>query len=81
VIAGDARRGTRAAQTPGERMSMFDELKDKAADAIKDNPDKLEQVSDSLLDKAADLADGATGGKFHDKIEGLVEKADGAIGE
>jgi plasmid stabilization system protein ParE len=62
-------------------MSMFDELKDKAADALKDNPDKVEQVSDGLLEKAAGLADGATGGKFHDQIEGLAEKADGAIGE
>ncbi|MFN0281623.1 MAG: antitoxin [Kineosporiaceae bacterium] len=61
-------------------MSMFDELKDKAADFVKDNPDKVEGVSDSLLEKAAGLADNATGGKFSSQIDGAVEKADDAIG-
>jgi MT0933-like antitoxin protein len=61
-------------------MSMFDELKNKAADFVKDNPDKVEGVSDSLLDKAADLADSATGGKFTEHIETAQEKADDAIG-
>jgi len=62
-------------------MSMFDELKDKAADLVKDNPDKVESVSDTVLEKVADFADDKTGGKFHDQIESLVEKADDAIGE
>ncbi len=61
-------------------MSMFDELKDKAADFIKDNPDKVEGVSDNLLDKVAEIADEKTGGKFHDQIEGFEKKADDAIG-
>jgi len=62
-------------------MSMFDELKNKAADFVKDNPDKVEGVSDSVLDKVADLVDDKTGGKYHDQIEGFQAKADGAIGE
>lgn len=61
-------------------MSMFDELKDKAAEFVKDNPDKVEGISDSLLEKAADAVDGATGGKFTDQIEGAQAKADDAIG-
>jgi hypothetical protein len=61
-------------------MSMFDELKNKATEFVKDNPDKVEGVSDSVLEKAADLADDATGHKFTSQIEGAAEKADDAIG-
>lgn len=61
-------------------MSMFDELKNKATEFVKDNPDKVEGVSDSLLEKAADVADDVTGGKFTGQIDGAVEKADDAIG-
>jgi hypothetical protein len=59
---------------------MFDELKNKAADLIKDNPDKIEGVSDNILEKAADLADEKTGGKFSSQIDGFEQKADDAIG-
>lgn len=62
-------------------MSMFDELKDKAADFVKDNPDKVEGISDRILEKAADAAEAATGGKFDSVIEGIQGKADDAIGE
>ncbi|MBI4942438.1 MAG: antitoxin [Actinobacteria bacterium] len=61
-------------------MSMFDELKNKATDFIKDNPDKIEGVSDNILEKAADLADEKTGGKFSSQIDGFEQKADDAIG-
>ncbi|WP_088289486.1 antitoxin [Kineosporia sp. A_224] len=61
-------------------MSMFDELKNKATDFIKDNPDKIEGVSDNILEKAADLADEKTGGKFSSQIDGFAQKADDAIG-
>jgi MT0933-like antitoxin protein len=62
-------------------MSMFDELKNKATEFVKDNPDKVEGVSDTILEKAADLADAKTGGKFSSQIDGLEQKADDAIGQ
>ncbi len=62
-------------------MSMFDDLKNKAEEFVKDNPDKVESVSDSVLDKVADLADDKTGGRYHDQVEGAQAKADDAIGE
>jgi hypothetical protein len=62
-------------------MSMMDDFKDKAADLVKEHADKVESVSDQLLDKAADAADGATGGKFSAVIDAAQEKADDAVGE
>lgn len=48
-----------------------EELKDKAADLASSQGDKI----DAGLDKAADLANKATGGKFEDKIDAAAEKA------
>ncbi len=61
-------------------MSMFDNLKDKAQEFIAQNPDKVEEISDQGLEKAADVADGATGGKFTEQIDSAKQSADDAIG-
>ncbi|WP_462288395.1 antitoxin [Nostocoides sp.] len=60
---------------------MFDDIKGKAQDAMADHPDKVEGFSDQGIQKAGDLADGASGGKFGDQIDGAEQKADEAIGE
>lgn len=46
-------------------MSQFDNLRDKAEDFAKDNPDKVQQASDQVGDKIDD----ATGGKFADQVD------------
>ncbi len=51
---------------------------DKASDFL--NSDKGEQVSDGVLDKAADKADDATGGGHQDQIDKAQQAADGKIG-
>lgn len=62
-------------------MSMFDDIKGKAADALADNPDKVEELSDQGIQKAGDLAHGASGGKFGEQIDSAEQKADDAIGQ
>lgn len=62
-------------------MGMFDEMKNKAADLAKEHGDKLEGVTDSALDKAAEIADEKTGGKFGDQIQQGRDMIDGHIGE
>lgn len=47
------------------------ELKDKAADLAKGHGDQIDQG----IDKAADLADKATKGKYSDKIDSAADKA------
>ena len=49
-------------------------LKDKAVDFAKEHDDQVDQG----IDKAADLADDATKGKYSDKIDDAAEKAKGA---
>lgn len=51
------------------------ELKDKAADLAASQNDKIDQG----IDKAADLANKATGGKFDDKIDSVADKAQEGI--
>ncbi len=46
-------------------------LKDKAVDLAKQHDDKL----DKGIDKASDLADKATKGKYTEKIDNAAEKA------
>lgn len=46
-------------------------LKDKAVDLAKEHDDKLDQG----IDKAADLADKATKGKYTDQIDDAAQKA------
>ncbi len=62
-------------------MGLFDSAKEKAEQLIKDNPDKVEELSDQAIDKAGDALDSATGGKFSDQIHAGQAKADEVIGE
>jgi antitoxin protein of toxin-antitoxin system len=56
-------------------MSMFDNLKDKAAEAL-----KSESTTDSALDKAAELINDKTGGQYADKVEQAKAAADDKLG-
>ena len=65
----------------------FDKFLDKAKNLANDpkvkdklNSDKAEKVTDSVLDKAAGVADSLTGGKHSDKIKKARDAADDAIG-
>lgn len=60
-------------------MGAFDEIKKKAED-LAGGADKLEEVSDKVLDTAAEQADKATGGKHTDKIQSARDAADRMIG-
>ena len=53
----------------------FDSLKQKAADLAKD-----EETTDSALDKAAEAASKATGGKFDEQIQQGRDMADKKLG-
>ena len=46
-------------------MGMFDNLKDKATEAVDEHGDKIGEG----LDKAGEFADEKTGGKYGDKID------------
>jgi hypothetical protein len=65
----------------------FDDLARKAKDAFQNEKvqqalrsEKAEQVSDSVLEKAAGMADRATGGKYEQQIAGARNVADTKIG-
>lgn len=63
-------------------MGFLDDMKDtagKAADAVNDLADQHGDEAKQALDKAADVADDKTGGKYTDKIETGVDKAAEAI--
>ncbi len=62
-------------------MGAFDNLRAKAEKVIADNPDKVEQVSDAVIDRAGDAADKATGGKYTDQIDAAKKAADDRIGQ
>ncbi|MCP3939515.1 MAG: antitoxin [Actinomycetia bacterium] len=54
-------------------MGLFDKAKDLAGE----NADKV----DDALDKAGEMADDKTGGKYTDEIETAVEKAKDVLGD
>ncbi|MDO4613092.1 MAG: antitoxin [Actinomycetaceae bacterium] len=54
---------------------MLEELKNKAKEALSN-----EETTDTVLDKAADAAKQATGGKYDDKIDQAREQADSRLG-
>lgn len=65
----------------------FDKFLDKAKNLANDpkvkdklNSEKAEKVTDSILDKAAGVAESLTGGKHSDKIKKARDAADNAIG-
>ena len=62
-------------------MGLFDSAKKKAEQLMRDNPDKVEELSDQAIDKAGDAVDSATDGKFSDQVDAAQQKADEAIGE
>ncbi len=55
----------------GQVVGIFDKFKKKAADVAEEHGDKIE----AGIDKAAEVADDKTGGKYTDKIESGSEKA------
>jgi hypothetical protein len=55
----------------------MDDALDKAKDLAGDNADKLE----GAVDKAADLADEKTGGKFSDQIDSGADAAKEQLGK
>lgn len=62
-------------------MGVFDNIKNKATDLARDNADKVEQATDVALDKAADIANEKTGGKYADQVQKGRDVADGQIGQ
>ena len=65
----------------------FDKFLNKAKNLANDpkvkdklNSDKGEKITDSVLDKAAGVADSLTGGKHSDKIKKARDAADNAVG-
>lgn len=50
-------------------MPSFDELKNKAEELVSEHADTI----DTAIDKAAELADKATDGKYADKIDGAAD--------
>ena len=62
-------------------MNVFDSAKDKLNQVMGENADKVEQVSDTALDKAAEVAGDKTGGQYAEQINQAREAADGQIGE
>lgn len=61
-------------------MGFLDDAKKKAEELAEQHPDQLEKLSDGAIGKAGGLVDGATGGKYGDKIDAAEKKADGAVG-
>ena len=56
----------------------LDDIINKAKDML--GTEQGEQISDTVLDKASDLANQVTGGKFEGQIDGVRDTVDGAIG-
>ena len=68
-------------------MSAFDDISKKAqevlnSDGVQDalKSEQAEDISDKVLDGAADGVNKITGGKFGDQVDGARDAADGAIG-
>lgn len=57
---------------------LFEQNKDKIDAALKS--EQAEDISDKVLDGAADLANKLTGNKFEDQVKSARDAADGAIG-
>jgi hypothetical protein len=60
---------------------MFDNLRDKAEEQLKAHPDQVEKISDTIIDKAGDAADKATGGKYAEQVDKAQKVADDKIGD
>lgn len=56
----------------------IDDLVNKGKEAL--SSDKVEEISDAVLDKVADLANKVTGGNHADKVESVRQAIDDKIG-
>lgn len=61
-------------------MGFLDDAKKKAEELAEQHPDQLEKLSDGAIGKAGGMLDGATGGKYDDKIAAAEKKADDSVG-
>ncbi|HEY9307527.1 MAG TPA: hypothetical protein VIP82_06945 [Microbacterium sp.] len=70
-------------------MGSLDDITKKAQDFIEDNKDKIadaldseqaEDISDKLLDGVTEAAKKVLPEEHHDKIDGVRENIDGAVG-
>ena len=70
-------------------MGALDDITKKAQDFIEENKDQInealnseqaEDISDKILDGVSDAAKKVVGEEHHDKIDGVRENIDGAIG-
>ncbi|MGB8379673.1 MAG: antitoxin [Dermatophilaceae bacterium] len=62
-------------------MNVFDSAKEKLNQVMGENADKVEEVSDKVLDKASEVAGDKTGGQYAEQITQAREAADAQIGE
>lgn len=60
-------------------MGFLDDAKKKAGELAEQHPEQLEKLSDGAIGKAGDLVDGATGGKYADKVDTAQDKADDSV--
>lgn len=56
----------------------IEDIVNKAKDVF--TSDKAEQLSDSVLDKAAGAANAVTGDKFSEKVDEVRDQVDGKVG-
>lgn len=56
-------------------MGFLDDAKNKIEGLVEGHGDKVKEG----LDKAGDIVDDKTGGKYGDQIDGAVDKAKGAV--
>ncbi len=61
-------------------MGTFDNLRGKAEKLARENPDKVEQVSDQVIEKGGDAVDRATGGRHAAQVDKAQRMADDKIG-
>lgn len=60
-------------------MSFFDKAKDAAKGALKN--DKVEEVTDKVLDKAEQMANDKLGPQHAKKVRNVRDKIDGQVGD
>lgn len=68
-------------------MAGFGDMMKKAQDLLADEKvqkhlksEQAEKVSDTVLDRASDIAKKVSGGKHDDKIDGVRDQADKKLG-
>ncbi len=62
-------------------MGLFDDAKQKLSEFTEKNPDKVEKISDVVIEKTGDAGDKVTGSKYSEQIDSFQEKADDAVGD